>query len=182
MSSVADTFPVSERGARILADLMPEMQDDPFTRQVIDVAARELDRLEARGRDLVQKSYPHNADDTYRTLGLYERLLGLPVEPADVDLDTRRNVLLAHIRKRQDGSGEQWAHLISTAIGNTPWSHQEGPGPYQITLRIPYTPGSYTAGQVAFLARAITPAHLDTVGGFNEGFLIGISEIGVDAL
>lgn len=161
----------------MLADLMPELQDSAAVQQAVDGAARELERLEETARDIRSKLSPLNADDTYNTLKMWERLFGLPVAPP-IPVEQRRALVLASLRKRKSAAGSDWVELLTLALGGTSWEHQEGPTDYLISIKIPYDPTGFTAGQVAAIARRITPAHLDIATGLIDGFLIGISLIG----
>jgi uncharacterized protein YmfQ (DUF2313 family) len=175
------TLALIDRALAMLDDMPPYEADEPRVRQLINAVALELERVENTAQDVVTKMFPQNADDTYRTLGLWEKLLGLPVEPAGVAVSLRQAAVVASVRGRQAGSGASWVAVLTQALSTTAWTHQEGPADYTITIRIPYVLGGFHAGQVLVIARRVTPAHLDIAAGFVGGFLIGISDIG-DAL
>jgi uncharacterized protein YmfQ (DUF2313 family) len=166
----------------LLADLPPYLQDDPYVRGIVDAAARELQRVEDAAQSVRQSAFPQNADDTYGFLSLWESLLGIPVNPTGASLSERRNQVLSNLRLRTSGYGTDWVALLSQAMGSNPWGYQEGPGSYQITVRIPFSAGGYSSAQVEALARKITPAHLDLAVTYNEGFLVGIGLVGQDRI
>lgn len=169
---------LSERGRRLLEDLPPELADAPQIQTVVDVLARELERLEGAATEATQKMFPPAADDEYGTLKMWEALLGLPVALPGLTLAQRQALVRATVKQRRAASGAQWAEMLTTAIGSSSWSHHYGPGDYVVTITIPYVPGGIAAGQVVTLARRVTPAHLQVNAGFTGGFLIGISNIG----
>lgn len=172
---------LSAKAQAILADLMPEMSEDTSVQIVIDALARELQRIEDAGYDIVQRMFAHNADDKYRTLGMWESMLGLPVEPPGIDLATRQNAVQALVQSRNSSSGLEWINLITIVLGSSGWTHQEGPSAYTVTLRVPYVAGGIVAGQLTRVAQRFTPAHLNLAATYDEGFLIGVSLMG-DAL
>jgi hypothetical protein len=171
---------LSEKGQALLDDLQPELADDPFVQQVEDALGREIQRFEDTRADVFHKRFPQYADDTYGILPMLEWLFGLPIAPP-VDIETRRGSVLARIRKRGSGAGSDWAAAITSVIGNN-WTHLEGPGAYQLTITIPYEPGGFTAGALSALVSKITPANLQILIAYSQGFLVGISRIGLDPL
>lgn len=162
----------------MLDDLPPYEADDPSFQNLVNCFAKEIDRIEDVANDIRTKLFPQNADDTYMTLSMWEKLLGLTVSPTGVSIEDRRAAVLSNIRKRNAGSGASWVDLMTTAIGTLAWSHSEGPGDNQITISAPYSSGTYNAGNSAVLARRITPAHLEILATYDEGFIIGVSMIG----
>lgn len=181
--------PIPTKAQELLDLLPPYESDDPFVQGVIVAYANELQRIEDSLTMIRDASFPISTDDIVLPTGervalasLWERTLGLPVNPAGVSITERRAKIVAHIRKRQSAKGSDWVANLSEALGPTPWSYQEGPGDYQVTIHIPYASGSYSAAQVIALARQMTPAHIDVIAAYNEGFLIGISLIEVEPL
>jgi uncharacterized protein YmfQ (DUF2313 family) len=169
---------VDERTEQMLDDLMPELADSDDVRQVVRLSGLELARLEAEARGLSESVLPTQASDEYRTLQMWEKLLGLPVAPAGATEEQRRSLVLASVRKLHSSSGADWVDAITQALGTSTWTHEEGPADYQITIRTPYAAGGLVPGQVAVLARRLTPAHLTVATGFTTGFLVGISTVG----
>lgn len=161
-----------------------------MTQAVINAQANELQRIEDAAVAVTTAMFPTRSTDvpllngswTAPILSMWETLLNLPVNPSGVSLADRRSKVQAHIQKRNSGAGSDWVAVLTEGLGPVAWTHQEGPGPYQVTILIPYVAGSYSAGQVAALARAITPAHLDLSVGYAEGFLVGISLVGLEPL
>lgn len=159
----------------------PYYREDPAVQALLDAGARELQRVEDALSNIRERFFPHNADDTLNMLSIWEATLGLPVRPAGVSVLERQTAVLSAVRKRRSGSGADWMSNISAALGDVIWTHRENyPGGYQLTIEIPYDPASYTAGQVLRLINQITPAHIQIVSGFSEGFLVGISQVGVE--
>lgn len=173
---------LTERAQGLLADLPPYYSAEPLVQRSYGAFANELDRLDST-RDAIKEGLtPLTANDTYKGLSMLESMMGLPVAPAGQTEAQRRSTLLAYIAARRAGTGAAWKTLLTLALGNTPWSYFEGPGDYQITISIGYASGSFTAGQVLALARAITPAHIDIIAAYDQGFLVGISQVGIEPL
>lgn len=172
---------LSDRAREALSSLQPELADSAEVQAVIEPLASELGRVDDAAMDVCWRLFPANADDKYRTLAMWEFILGLPVEQSGVSVAQRRNAVVALAKSRESPSGASWVDLISTLLGSTGWTHQEGPTAYNVTLTIPYVAGGITAAQLANVARKITPAHLQLNTTYTAGFLIGISNVG-DAL
>ena len=163
---------LTERGVGMLADLPPYEADDPWVQSVIETKARELERVDLLIARIVAKALPHAADDEFRFLGLWETMLGLPVETPGVSVEDRRNKLLATIQTRSAVSGSAWITSVTIALGSADWQHQEGPGPYEVSITIP-TNLAYTVGTFTTVVRRITPAHLDVHISTAARFIIG---------
>jgi hypothetical protein len=173
---------LTARASALLADLPPYEANEPLVQRGYQAMANELDRMDAVREAIRAGLTPTTANDTYLGLSMLETTMKLPVAPVGVSVAARRSTLLAYLSARRSGKGSAWKALLTLALGNTPWTYFEGPGDYQITIKIGYASGSFTAGQVLILARAITPAHIDIVAAFDQGFLIGISQIGIEPL
>ena len=164
----------------MLETLPPYLADEPFAQTVIDVEARELERIEATANLIREKLMPTQADDTFDLLAIWEQTLGLPVKPAGQSVESRRGKVLVAFRKI--GSGAEWMATMTEAVGSDNWKHTEGPGAYTITIEQPHAVGSYEAATVEQIARRITPAHLQLAVTDTDGFIVGISIVGVDKL
>lgn len=171
-----------ERTVEILRDLPPYLGDEPTVQRTIDPVIRELQRIEAAANGFRTKLAPTLADDEYRTLELWEMMLGQPVKPAGATLIERRTKVLAYVRSRRAGTGASWIELLTLALGATPWSYFEGPDDYTVTIEVPYEEDSFTATQVLNLAREITPAHIDIIPTYGDGFLLGVGLLGIEPL
>jgi hypothetical protein len=175
--------------AQSLLDSLPPYYDSAEpTRAVMLALGNELQLLEDTASRIRLKSFPQNSDDEFNLLALWEETLGIPVQPQEggspVPLVQRRAKVLAHLRKRNASAGAQWVSLLSEALGIAPsaWSYQEGPEAYTIHVFIPYDATTYTGAQVLAIAREITPAHLALTAAYTHGFIVGVSQIGVDPL
>jgi hypothetical protein len=173
---------LAPKALEMLDDLPPYYQRDPHVQAYVHAVAIELQRLEDGMDSMRYGLFAQYANDERGTLALWEMLLGLPVRPEGISEADRKDKVLATLRGRSAGSAARWVETLTGALGATQWTHEEGPAPYQVTLRIPPEAGTYTAAQVVRIARAITPAHLDIVVAYGTGFLIGISAIGQEPL
>lgn len=165
---------VTDRAELLLGDIQPEVADDPIVQMAFQAVANELDRFEETATALRDGFFPSTA--TSQSLALYEAEFGLPVSPA-LPLETRRELVLAHFRKRLSGAGLDWEAALAKAMG-TAFSYTEGPGPYQVTVRYAFGAGTPTSTAVQQFAREITPAHLSVLATYSSGFLVGISFVG----
>lgn len=167
---------------RLLDDLPPYYAGEPLVQRSYQAIANELDRLFATIEAIRVGLTPTTANDDYKGLSMLEAQTRLPVAPAGQTEAQRRVTLLAYLSARRSGRAAAWVALLDLALGTTPWEYEIGPADYQITIKIGYAADSFTAGQIVQLARAITPAHYDIIVGFDEGFLVGISEVGIESL
>lgn len=170
----------SERGHRMLATMPPYYNDDPAAAAVVDSVARELDRVEAMLEKVRSGAFPQLADDDYRLLGLWEFLVGLPVEPEGLSVEQRREAV-AGFRRREVAAASDWQEALTVAMGTPDWVHEEQASAYRVVIRMPHAETTFTSSVVEKLARAVTPAHLEITFGYEEGFLLGISAIGEHA-
>ena len=168
---------MSDKGQAMLDQMPPYYSEDDATRTVIDVQGREFQRIEDMLVSLQTKTFVINADDEFRLLGMWEAVMGVPVE-SDLPVERRRSLLLARIRGRDASTGESWVAAMTESLGTTGWSYSEGPSPYTINITVPYAPGSDNSNRAYSLAREITPAHLHLAMGYTQGFIIGVSKVG----
>jgi hypothetical protein len=164
----------------LLADLPPYEADDPVVQNLLRAVSLELARIDARAHDIIIRLFPQDADDRWRTLGMWETMLGLPVESTISSRAARSALVTASVRGRNVSSGAHWTELIGQALVGVPWT-QEEVVPYTVVIRIPAGSSGYSTGQIRVFARKVSPAHLVIESGTIGGFLIGISLIG-DAL
>jgi hypothetical protein len=167
---------------RMFDTMPPFYAPDSMLQGIMDALGRELQRFEDYLNDLRFRMFPQNADDKYRTLGMWEMMLGLPVEPTTQTVVQRRALVLARTGGQDVSAGSDWLAAMNRAMGGTPWSYQEGPGSYQVTLLIPFGIASFNSVQVLALARAITPAHIDVAVQYLQGFIVGEGIVGEDRL
>lgn len=170
---------LSEKGEEMLADLPPYEADSEWVQDLIDAVGREVERLDAFIEAIRGGSRPQNATNAYHLLGLWEQMMGLPVEPEGVNESTRRNRVKAAAQKRRAGRGAGWVTALSLAIGTYAWEHTENePGDYQLTVEVPFESDSLNAGLLETFLREITPATLQITVIYSDSFRVGISEVG----
>jgi len=173
---------VTVRAQSMLADLPPYLADEERVAKLYQVVANEMDYAWELLTTLRVGLTPHTAHDQLSGLSMLEAELDLPVAPAGETEEHRREKVLAYLRARRAGTGAAWIALMQLAFGNSPWTYREGPDDFTVVIMFPYAEDSFTAGRVLSFARAITPAHIDIIPEYDQGFLIGISQIGVEAL
>lgn len=173
---------LTDTAQSLLADIPPYEANEALVQRVFQAFANEIDRANAIAQAIRDGLMPGIATDTYQGLSMLETQLGIPVKPPGLTEADRNTAILAWLGARRGGTGAAWVALMELALGGTPWRYFEGPDDWQITIKIPYATGSFTALRIVAFARAITPAHIDIIAGFDEGFLMGISEVGVEPL
>lgn len=172
---------------RLLSYLPPTYGLDPDDTDALVVRvqstfATELDRARQVLLDMRDSTIPAMTDDRIGMLSRWERTLKLPVAPAGASIEQRRAKVVAAFKARRSASGQKWNDTMTTAIGSTAWTAEENaPAALQLRLTIPYSSGGVSAGAVERIARRITPAHLDIVMRYQQGFIVGVSRVG-DAL
>jgi Uncharacterised protein conserved in bacteria (DUF2313) len=167
---------------RMFDTMPPFYGSDPILQGTLDAIGRELQRLDDFYTDMRFRMFPQNADDKYRTLGMWELLLNLPVEPAGVSLAQRRSLVLSRMQSNSVASGAEWVAAMNQALGGTPWTYQEGPAANTVTLAISFGVAAFSSVQVLALARLITPAHIDVAVIYQQGFIVGEGRVGEDRL
>jgi hypothetical protein len=129
---------LSDTALRLLDDLPPFEQSSKDIQGVLDVSARELDRLDAAVVSVRDNFFPQSAD---MLLPIYEQILGLPVAPAWKSTAQRKSSVMAFLRKlRSSGSAVDWVENLTALIG-TGWTWDEhdpadGSSPPAYTLKV----------------------------------------------
>lgn len=166
----------------MLGSLSAYEQEDPAVVAIMRGPADDLDDVQALMEAVRDQAWPTRADDSLGLLALHEEMLGLPAAPLGVPLDRRQAAVQARLQTRRSGWKRDWVAAMNALIGVGNWSYAENtPGGNQLSITIPYDPGSWSAAQVQALAEARTPMHIQIILGYTSGFLVGISRVG-DAL
>lgn len=166
----------------MLETLMVAEQSDPAVVAVARSAADEIDLLVGVAEDVRYQAWPQHADDTYGLLAVHERMLSIPTDPT-ATLVSRQAAVKAAIQGRKSGSTANWVARMNTAMRGQQWTWERNtPGAGQITIRVPWAADSFSAAQVQALARRITPAHIEIVMAYSQGFIVGVSRVGEDAI
>lgn len=129
--------------------------------------------------DIRDSFFPPTASAACGVLSIWEKALGLPVAPADLTEQQRRDKVMGMVRRARSGQGIGWVERLSAAVGSGSWSHEENtPGGYQLTITLPFAPASFQGGVVQAIARRLTPANLQLIFASDEGFIVGESVVG----
>lgn len=172
--------PLPERAQAMLDTLWLPEQDDPAVQAIMRAGADELDEVVAIAESVRDDAWPHRATTL---LHLHEQMLGLPQNPSEATLAQRQAAVKGAVQSRKVGSKANWVARMNTVMRGQAWSYEENtPGPGQLTISIPFDERAYNAKQAEALARRITPAHILIVMRYAEGFLVGISRVGRDAI
>jgi uncharacterized protein YmfQ (DUF2313 family) len=161
-----------------MLDFMPPYYaEDESVHAVMIGLGNELDRVQAAGEAVRNAAFPQMADDTHGLLRMWERLVGLPEAPTGISVAARQQKVVASLRMRKTGAGKDWVALMSAALGTDLWTYDES-DPYEIHVFIPFASGTYSATQVAQIARAITPAAWKVIVNYEPNFIVGVNEVG----
>lgn len=160
---------LGEKAQAMLADLPPYEQDATDVQVVISAIGNELQRYEDLLDRLRAKLLPSAADDEFRTLGIWELTLQMPVEPDGKTVLERRDLMLGNFRTRKTGYATRWVERINEALGTDAWTHEEVG--YVLIINLPDT--SLSVFTVDRVARHRTPAHLGLLIGYPQGFVVG---------
>lgn len=163
----------------LLSEVPPYERGAYEVQAVLRAVANELGRIEAVRQALIENFFPGTAN---ALLPFFERLLGLAADPPGVTLDARQALATAAMaRLGGQGSGLEWEAAVTGLVG-AGWSYQEhdpadltSPPAYTIAMKIPSAMASAWP-----VIREITPAHVDIVEGYSDGFFVGITAIGSD--
>lgn len=113
---------LSDKGLELLENLPPFLRDDPVVQGAEDSAALELERIQEAIDLLVSNFFASTADDF---LKFWEERLGLSIEPEGLSVSTRRNRVLAFLRRiKRAQSGLTWQERLTELIGSD-WTHVE---------------------------------------------------------
>lgn len=162
--SLADTT------ERLLDDLPPFMADSYDVQAVVDVVAREVDRIDAAKELLRANFYPQNGQDY---LAIWEKTLGLAVNPLDKTLAQRQQTILANLGAVSgDASGLSWQERLDRLIGPG-WTYQEYVAPTGTGATLPVTvsatdggmPFTGAADAATALNDASTTSYISATGG-----------------
>lgn len=171
------TVALSERGQAMLDSLPWYYQDADFALHMLDACARELDRLEGFLTTFRQKSFVHEADDTYDLLAIWEAQLGLPVEESNVLADRQTDVLALY-RARGSYSGSDWVAVVNDIIGTSDWAHVENtPNAYDLRITLPFASASTTLTATQMLPTATLTVVSTTGFPTNGSLLVGGAQV-----
>lgn len=174
---------MSGRGELLLSYITPWERDDPEVIAVLEAAAGELDGIQALMEAVRLQAWPHKADDTYGLLSIHEATLGLPVRPAGVTVEQRQQAAKTRVGRRRDGRKDTWVKRMNDLIGESNWSYAENtPGPHQLSITLRIEPTSDYAERARQLSEEFTPVVDQLIFGYAAGFILGVSDLGEDAL
>lgn len=177
-------LPLNEKAEDLLEDMPPYEAEDPWVHDIMNALGHEFERLESFITFLQDHLRPTTATDQYRLLGIWESIMGLPVEPtnedlAPISLSARQARVAAAAQRLRQGTGAGWVLALSLAVGNYAWTVVESdPDAYEITVEMPFPSDTFAAGSLEQLIREITPAHLRVWLTYGDTFRVGISEVG----
>lgn len=125
---------------------------------------------------------PLLADDSLGLLARWEEALGLPVGPS-ASVAQRRAAVRSRFRGRDVSTGTKWRAAIAAAAAPAVVQIQPNtPQAGHVTINMPFDPSSYQGGTFIETAEAITPAHVPLHIRSAQGFIVGRSKVGIDAL
>ena len=173
---------VEDKTDELLGMLAVDLRRSEMVQRLMLAVGNELERIESFMYGFLRASFPQYASDEYNTLSIWEAQLGLPIKPPGLSETQRRQTLMGRLAARTADEGQDWIAAAQLVIGPG-WTHMENfPGPDQLTIIIGYTEGSVQAERVETLLRDFTPAHLELIVTYGEGFIVGVSRVGEEAV
>jgi len=177
---------LTERGEVWRSWLPVVLRDSPDHLAVIHACAVEMDRLEAAIDEVRRQFFPQHADVL---LKVWEFMLRITVEPEGVTIDERREIVLATLRRmRSTPEGRDWVDNVTALVGPG-WIYEEhnpadpgSPPANTIQITLPFPPDSASYTRAESLIQDITPAHLDVVLTYTDGFLLDESQLDQELL
>lgn len=168
-------LPLNDTGKEYLSWLPAWFQGDPHVQGVLDVFAREMDRIDVDWQDLLDQMFVQTA-----TWGLsfWEQALQLPVEPTGLSDEDRRTLLMTKLLANNAQSGAAFRAVLDSYVEDYSIHMDHATG--TLFIDITYNPSAYSEAQLETIIESIVPAHL-LLNIQYTAFLAGISEAG-DAL
>jgi hypothetical protein len=162
------------------------LRDSPEHLAVIHSTMREVERLEAAIEQVRRQFFPQQADIL---LKVWERQVGITVEPPGWTIEQRRTAVVAQLRKmRSSPSGADWMADVSLLVG-AGWTYAEhvpgdvtSPPADTVRIELPFPPTSGMYGLIERTLREMIPAHVDLVVTFSGGFVLDESQLDQEAM
>lgn len=163
----------SAKGLELMEMLPPYYWEEHTMNAIQNAFGREIERLDDAADALIEGMFPHLATDQHLMLSMHEEEAGLPIAPADLTLDQRRERVMGVRRSRRMNSGGKWEAAVSAAIGTDGWTYEkQQPGPNQVTVYVPFPPGSDALDAVHDRIRPITSAWVEIIVASIDGFVV----------
>jgi uncharacterized protein YmfQ (DUF2313 family) len=169
------------RSRRIMLSLPDYYHGNVLAERLAIAFANELDRLEGEAERVRDELIPARAGDV--GLAVWEKALGLPVQPVDATVEQRRSKVTARLQAISNESAITTMATLRAAAGTSQIDVLENtPGPLQDTIVLPFDPASYNAAQVEAIANVLWPAHRRIVMHYSQGFILDASRLDADSL
>lgn len=170
---------MTERGQELLETYPAFLRSDPVIQAVCNAEGEERVLIDAAVDELSRNLFPATADTQ---LHLWEASLGLPINPP-YPLAQRQQIVLAFLaRALITGSGLDWEFVANQILGVV-WSYSVGGvNNSELTIMIPYAPGSLRARVLERLLESTTPATMTINVTYTEGFILDESLLDDDLM
>lgn len=173
---------LTDRALDFLDMLPPWTHGDPNIQAAIQVMSNEVERIDAKMEEVVNGYFPFLAD---QYLYLWEASLGLATN-LSLSVTQRQMRVLAFLQRMHNSvPGSTWVTNVTALIGTTwTWTrHPTGSVPVNtLQINLPYTSTSPQATDLIALLRILTPAEVDIVINYGDGFIIEQSQIEIQPL
>lgn len=148
---------LTAKGLEYLASVPVGMQEDPDVQAVLHCYAKEEERRAAAREQMMGAVVtPARADD--RTIGIWERLLGLEIAPAGASLATRQQTASAYlVALRRSGTGSWWEETLQRIAPGATYT-ESGSG--VIDVELPFSGATAAFARAVVLIGRVTDAHL----------------------
>lgn len=177
---------LGNKAQELLEDLPAYCWDDPAMQGMMAAVGNELQRIEDFIVNWRLGLMPQQA--TGALLDYWENFLDLPVGPAGIPEEDRREIVMAAVARRGGGLGSGWVALLTVVADFNSWRHSENtneygdPADYELAITdVDLLASSWRSGVFHDTVKKTTPAHLEIseieIAG-DDSFRVGISEVG----
>ena len=169
----------------ILVDMPNYYVHDRVSTSIIHALSNEIARVQATANAIRRQFFVKNADDTYGLLATHEFGLGIATRPEGKSVAQRQATALAAVQRRFSPRGKDWRAAVSAALGlnDSDWDViPHYPNDYDLTMVVPFAPGTVELDAVIPLLEVFTPANLNIVTESGSGFIVGVSDVGEEVI
>jgi hypothetical protein len=165
-------LPLTDKGEEFVGMLPRHIRDAPSFQKVLDVKAREFERIEDAIDDIILNSFYQTA--TWG-LALFELEYGLPVEPSGVSDADRRTLIALKYASVFGRVGVDFKSIVEAAAPGSVVTMNYNTS--EVEIKMPLAVDAAIETQLEVVLREIVPAHLDLNVQYST-FIAGVAKAG----